>query len=224
VPSELISLQHPYPGQRTSYQIHGLHVVSASSNDTCEVQDAKTGRAIARFPHQGDVKRAVLSPDGKRILASMSAYSIVWDAVKGGEIARFWHNRLFSSNAFSPNGSRIVTLAADNTSVIWDALTDIEIAQLQHDGRVKSASFSPDGSRVIILTNDDTSIVWGCAYATQITGKQLVEAVCKKRLVGEHSFSADELRDSRVPNLPQDIVAACLQALADIEAREGASH
>ena len=78
--------------------------------------------------HEGYVRSASFSPDGKRIVtASSDKTARVWDAASGKPIAVLrGHADLVWSAAFSPDGRRIVTASKDQTAGIWDTFPDTQ--------------------------------------------------------------------------------------------------
>jgi hypothetical protein len=65
-----------------SFSPDGSRIVTASSDTTARVWDARTGEPLAKpFQHQGRVSAASFSPDGSRIVtASFDKTARVWDA------------------------------------------------------------------------------------------------------------------------------------------------
>ena len=121
--------------------------------------------------HEGQVERAVFSPDGSRIVtASRDRSARIWDTATGKEIAVLrGHEGTVYSAAFSPDGKRIITASYDDTARIWDAATAMEIAALRgHEDTVWSAAFSPDGARIVTASSDRTARIWSAATAEEI--------------------------------------------------------
>jgi hypothetical protein len=73
--------------------------------------------------HRGEVRSAVYSPDGSRILtSSRDKTARIWDARSGTQLTVFsGHDSEVESAAYSPDGTRIVTSSFDKTARIWDA-------------------------------------------------------------------------------------------------------
>jgi WD40 repeat protein len=98
------------------------------------------------------------------------------------------------SAAFSPDGTRIVTASEDNTARVWEASTGKELAQLQgHTAWVRSAAFSPDGTRIVTASEDNTARVWEVHWLTQYHGRELIKAVCQKKLVGASMLTMQDV-------------------------------
>jgi WD40 repeat protein len=124
--------------------------------------------------HTGPVVRAVLSPDGQRIVtASWDKTARVWNTSSGQLLATLQgHSGFVESAVFSPDGQRIATASFDETARVWDASSGQLLAILQgHTGPVRSAVFSPDGQRIVTATwaagersaQDRTVRVWNAS-------------------------------------------------------------
>jgi hypothetical protein len=96
---------------------------------------------------------------------------------------------------FSPDGSRVVT-AGDNTGRLWDATTGAALATLMgHTDWVHTAVFSPDGSHVITASGDNTARIWLLDPIIQMQPGERRDYVCRERLIGARSFTAEEMLD-----------------------------
>jgi WD40 repeat protein len=155
-----------------AYSSDGTRIVTASSDKTARVWDARTGAEITVLRgHDGAVYSAAYSPDGARIAtASDDKTARVWDARTGAQIMVLrGHGGVVSSVAYSPDGTHIVTASADKTARVWDARTGAEIAVLRgHDGVVSSVAYSPDGTRIVTASYDKTARVWDARTDAQI--------------------------------------------------------
>src|SRR5262249_8322902 len=103
-------------------------------------QDASTLRG-----HEGPVRFAAFSSDGKRIVtAALDQTARIWDAVSGKEIAVLrGHESPVTSAAFSPDGSRLVTASRDQTARIWDtALQALSVKELLIEACVRLAGLT----------------------------------------------------------------------------------
>jgi len=109
---------------------NGERVVTASLDRTVRLWDAKTGAELKRFTHPGEVKYALISADGARILAKWETvglnsqrnyYATLWDAQSGAEIKQFPLRQNSSIAILSPSGDQIL-VTTDRTTLL-DAKT-----------------------------------------------------------------------------------------------------
>jgi WD40 repeat protein/tRNA A-37 threonylcarbamoyl transferase component Bud32 len=187
------SLEHQGPVRSASFSPDGLRVVTASSDRTARIWDARTGQQIGMaLQHQSWVRSASFSPDGLWVVtASADRTARISDAYTGrqsGEPLR--HDSEVFSASFSPDGLRIVTASDDKTARIWDARTRKPVGvALQHQNRVKAASFSPDGLRIVTASDDKTARIWDTR-----TGQPIALPLQHQDWVESASFSPDGLR------------------------------
>lgn len=146
--------------------------------------------------HQGAVRDAAYSPDGRHILTgSYDRTARVWDAHTGILLRVFkGHTDVVRTAAYSPDGSQVLTAGLDGTARIWDAGTALEVRTLRVPKGVHSAAWSPGGER-IVTTSDDGLRIWDArtgALSMQVTGRDdaLLGSDFKPRAV----FSPDGTR------------------------------
>jgi WD40 repeat protein len=153
---------------------------------TARVWDAMTGKELAKLTgREAQLLSATFSPDRRRVVTAGERTARVWDATTGKEVAKLTgHEAQVLSAAFSPDGQRVVTAAAfDMTARVWDATTGKELAKLiGHENFVWSAAFNPDGQRVV-TAGDRTARVWDVHWLTRYKRHDLIEAVCREKLV-----------------------------------------
>jgi len=155
-----------------AYSPDGTRIVTASSDKTARVWDARTGAQLAVLSGHGDrVYSAAYSPDGTRIVtASIDRTARVWDVRTGAQLAVLsGHGDRVYSAAYSPDGTRIVTASMDKTARVWDAHTGTQLAVLSgHGARVNSAKYSPDGTRIVTASEDKTARIWDARTNAQL--------------------------------------------------------
>jgi WD40 repeat protein len=119
--------------------------------------------------HGDDVRTAVFSPDGARILTSSAdGTARLWDANARTEaIVLQGHTAKVTSATFSHDGALAVTASADSTARLWDAKTGRPSHVLRHDGVVTSAVFSPDDRLVLTGSADLTARLWDVQSGAQ---------------------------------------------------------
>ena len=178
-------------------------MVTASDDNTARVWNADTGKPVGTpMTHGGPVSSASFSPDGKRVVtASEDKTARVWDADTGKSVGEpMTHGDAVRSARFSTDGKRVVTASDDNTARVWDADTGKPVGEpMTHGDSVNSASFSPDGKRVVTASHDNTARVWDVFWPSLVDPKNLIEAVCQRKLLGNvrHITEAD-VRAARI--------------------------
>ncbi len=148
----------------------GARIVTASSDNTAKVWDARTGAKLVDLAgHTDTVNSAVFSPDGARILtASLDNTSKVWDARTGAKLADLaGHVSFVNSAVFSPDGARIARTGAK--------LFDLA----GHTSSATSAVFSPDGARIVTASEDKTAKVWDVHLETR-SPAEIAEILAKR--------------------------------------------
>jgi WD40 repeat protein len=75
--------------------------------------------------HNGPVRGAAFTPDGRRVLTVSDDNTMrFWDAEAGEQAAVLdKHGGTLRAVALSPDGRLVVTASDDNTAVVWDAHT-----------------------------------------------------------------------------------------------------
>jgi len=97
----------------------GEYFVTAPSTRIPRMWETKSGREVARYPHDfGPVKAIAFSSDNKYVVTANADRTVkIWDARKGQEIALIPHDSSvnYGSIAFSPDNKYIVTATNDKT-------------------------------------------------------------------------------------------------------------
>jgi WD40 repeat protein/serine/threonine protein kinase len=145
------------------------------------VHDAVTGKELLKLPHQGDILRAEISADGRRILTSVSSGIVpskdiqMWDAETGKLLFALEKSSSETAACFAPDGKRLVVFSQGIR--LHDATSGKELAR--YDGadvwvmnwklrRAGLSPFSPDGTKLLGYGRD------GLGLLDVPTGKQLV--------------------------------------------------
>jgi WD40 repeat protein len=155
---------------------------------------------------RGADRRAVYSPDGKRILSwSFDKTLRLWDAATGAAIGvPMRHEGAVGGALFAPDGYRILSWSSDaytppdvwvsdKTLRLWDAATGAAIGEpMRHEGGVNGAVYSPDGKRILSWSFDKTLRLWdaswqgenlfeiACNYVTMMSSKEEMERLSKR--------------------------------------------
>jgi WD40 repeat protein len=157
-----------------SYAPDNWRIVTSSRDKTARIWDAESGEEILKYSgHEsedvGDVRGALFSPDGKRVL-TIAQSAQLWDSTSGAKVAETptvpGHIQILLRAGFSPDGKRFVTASSDHTAQVWTADTAQPIAVLHHEQAVQDAEFSADGSRVVTAAEDHTARIWEAGTGT----------------------------------------------------------
>ena len=146
--------------------------MTASTDNSALVSEASTGSEIGSLHHNGWVRSAVFSPDGRRVLtASDDMTARIWILADPQQPPLiFKHNSSVKRAAFRRDGERIVTASADGVRV-WDAKrTDAPLLSFgfEQGQEVLDAEYSPDGTRIVTASSDHTARIWDAATGNPI--------------------------------------------------------
>ncbi|HAB19167.1 MAG TPA: serine/threonine-protein kinase, partial [Verrucomicrobiota bacterium] len=199
-------LHHDQMVKSAVFSQDGTRVVTASSDKTARVWDARSGQPLTEpIRHQAQVSFAAFSPDGQRIVtASYDGTARVWDAHSGQPLTEpFRHDSGVVLAEFSPDGQWVLTATGRGTARVWHTDTGQPLTEpLRHDqedGGLIVGEFSPDGQRVVTASMDGTARVWDSR-----TGQPLTEPLLHNARVSSAQFSPD---GQRVVTASQDTSA-----------------
>lgn len=178
----------------------GSRVLTCSEDRTARVWETVTGREVFRLDHEGEISKAIFSPDGKRIATLAMGLSdkpgvyvptaVLWDAESGRRVAtmRETDSDLYAI-VFSPEGALLVTAGQNGMYRLWSAATGEKLHDLAaHADSVLDPEFSPDGRLILTAAYDGVARLWSVA-----TGK-MTAAFRQENGVRQAAFSPDGLR------------------------------
>jgi WD40 repeat protein len=122
-----------------TFSADGKRVVSASADGSVRLWDSGSGKLLGQLVHEGSVGRALISPDGKRMLtewqsdrrgSQLANYRSLWDVDSKRELIRF--DQFRRPLGFSPDGRTIPVvdgLAFGNNCCPLDSLLDAATGQ-----------------------------------------------------------------------------------------------
>jgi WD40 repeat protein len=150
------------------------------------VIDLQTGGEVVRLAHEGRVRAAAFSPDGRYLLtASEDRSTRVWDLEGKREVARVKHEDGFAwFVAWAPNGKQVALGVAGKAWVAeGPGLSDL--TPLSVPGTVRQLAFSPDGISLAFEADDLRLHVW------DLVRRGVVASVGHEGPIHSFAFSPD---------------------------------
>jgi WD40 repeat protein len=145
----------------------GARVVTASTDDTARIWDARTGRLVAPLlQHTRTVEQAAFSPDGRRVVTScLDRTAQIWDAVTGRALTPpLRHDNGGDWVAFSADGRRVMT-GCGSGARFWDAGTGRPLTEWLKGGEYWGARLDTTAERVALGSKDGVLRVWSLPRA-----------------------------------------------------------
>jgi len=187
------------------YSPDGQRIVSASSDNTLKIWNARTGRDIVTLAgHSSSVLACGFSPDGRRVVSASRDNTLkIWSAETGEEITTLvGHSGWVSGCSYSPDGKNVVSASWDKTLKIWDEKTGTELATLLgHTDSVSACVYSSDGHSIVSASDDKMLKIWDARTATEIAtlrGHNGAVIACSYSANGRHVVSASWDRTLKV--------------------------
>lgn len=165
--------------------------VRLTGNDQAwtDVSIATTGEGPARFEHNGEFSRLVVSADGRRLAtATVGTGELkLWDAADGALLAT--RDAGASSIAFSPDGARLLARSGGAGVLLLDAADGRHIASLGEPGGVRAVRLLRDGRTMVSVGADRSFRGWDA-----VSGAALWSFPGDRRDVSGVELSADGKR------------------------------
>lgn len=130
-------------------------LATGSVDGTVKLWDARAGHELpTRMVHEGPVLAVALSPEGRRVAASVGRNVRLWE-VDTGKDPRMLEGQhgLVVRMAFSPDAKLLVTAALDNSIEVWDTESGISLKTLQIDPGYPAVTFSGDGRWLAVASS-----------------------------------------------------------------------
>lgn len=149
-----------------------------------------TGKTVSTKGQMiGDLREAIISPDGKVVLLAGDYDAWVWDTKdNSNSMFELQRGERLSNIAFSPDSRLVLAVSGGNNVQVWE--TGSRIAKgvgepLKHLDKVDSAVFSPN-SRLIVTASADVARVWDV-----VSSKEVAEFRGHSGPINGVTFSAD---------------------------------
>ena len=180
--------RHEKLGWSAAFCLDGTRVVTASADSvigTIRILDVLTGKELLRFIYKNLVEPVTFRDTAE-----------TWQALEGSDSIPLAPNG--SVTAFSQDGTQLVTASRDNTARVWDVATGKELTRFTHNDSVYSAAFTLDNTRVLTISADETARVWDIHWLTQYHGQELIERVCREKLIGASHITKRDIEISPI--------------------------
>lgn len=174
-----------------TFDVTGNLVLTTSWDKTARIWNLATRELMLELPkgskgfdgHDGPVRSAAFSPDGKLVVTASAEKARIWridgpcrtadcetppDREARGRSALLrtlqGHRMQVMTASFDRSGQRVVTASLDGTVRIWDVSTG-DTLQILHGPKVvsgnrASAALSPDGRQVVIAFDHNWAYLW----------------------------------------------------------------
>lgn len=141
----------------------GSLLLSAGDDSAVRIFSSANGRPGPYFRHEGDVLRALFSPNGKYVATASADFT--GRILDGRSLATVGqpldHNNELRCIAFSPDSRLVATGGGDNRARIWSVPNgEPQGRPLVHDGAVLWVDFSKNSRRILTCSEDGTARVW----------------------------------------------------------------
>lgn len=166
----------------------------ADEGRVAKLWDGARGTSVREFHHESKVRKAAISPDGRRIVTVEEKAARLWDPETSNAVSVLLHFGEISSVALTNDGKRIVTASNDTTVRLWDGELGNEVAVIAHEDNVWSAAFSRDGKEVLTQTTK-IARVWDVDMLVHDSNGRLRDRVCAERLNGTRIITAGDADD-----------------------------
>lgn len=150
---------------------HCLQIAPAADHDLHNVIRANLAAVRGRLPlqlhavleHQGEVRAAAFSPDGKMLLSGgRNSRPQLWDVESGQPLGEpLPHAGELKAVAFGHDGTFVITAGTDKAVRLWNVVTREPIGEpLVHPFPVHALALSPNSQLLATGCNDGTTTIW----------------------------------------------------------------
>jgi WD40 repeat protein len=152
------------PLREVTFSPDGKYFVTASVGEYRYIKfwDAATLNLLKTYPQQSLMDGLAITPDGKKLVASVKNYVKVWDIASGKQLLNLKGPRLdINTIAVSPDGRLVATANKEGTIMLFDIVRGKLLTTLRgHEGWVLSVAFSPDGRYLYSGAEDKLVKIW----------------------------------------------------------------
>jgi len=149
-----------------AYSSDGKTILATGWNGTIRFYNDGGGRKDGILFLKGFGAKAVFSPDGGKVLASVLAEGSLGKAqvfnIRSHQPQKFELKTAgrFFLLGFSPDGRRILTASGDNIVRLWDAQTGASLKQFWHGDTVTMANWDASNRHLLTGSKDSFARLW----------------------------------------------------------------
>ena len=172
VSGELIRLLGGTTTKRPLFSPNGTRLLATSGDRACVWSLAAGHRSLALVPadSRSDVKVAAFSPDGERVLTSITGPLTAWDSRTGRPLFQVHHDVRVDDALFDLSGARFVTRSFfDPIARVWDGKNGALLLSLKDSDVITSVAFRPDGALILTTTKRSASL-WSADRGEKVAG------------------------------------------------------
>jgi WD40 repeat protein len=141
-----------------------LRLLLVTSQDRkARLVDARSGRVLRLFRHEGFVRASAFSPNGRLVVTgSEDNTARLWD-VRTGRLLHVLGTAFdgILAVAFSPDGRLVAAASSDGVTRVYDTRRGVRLVLLiGHATAVTAVGFSPDGKTIVTGSTDRTARIW----------------------------------------------------------------
>jgi WD40 repeat protein len=134
-----------------------------SEDRNARLVDARSGRVLRLFRHEGFVRASAFSPNGRLVVTgSEDNTARLWD-VRTGRLLHVLGTAFdgILAVAFSPDGRLVAAASSDGVTRVYDTRGGVRLVLLiGHATAVTAVGFSPDGKTIVTGSTDRTARIW----------------------------------------------------------------